>query len=146
MTPQNVRDAQKSIVALTNTIQAWIKTINDGDPQNLIGYMSNMAVELQDLQARVRTLMPIEAGGFGGRARLQALSDLKKLNVEVYETEGGYFGFTGCDADQWEGLDDAINAAMREHPQAFVPLTTLPLLATIVSDTSRRKNLGGMRL
>lgn len=133
MNPQNVRDAQKSIVALTNTLQAWIKTINDGDPQTLIGTMSNMAVELQDHQARVRTLMPIEAGGFGGRSRLQALSELKKLSVEVYETEAGYFGFTGCEVDQWEGLDDAISAAMREHPQVFVPLTTLPLLATIVS-------------
>ncbi|MEN3374407.1 hypothetical protein [Dechloromonas sp. ZS-1] len=65
-----------------------------------------------DMEVEVRPV------GIGGRTFPQWLRVLdNECNVSVYESEleTGLFGFTGCDADIYESVEEAVEAAVTHY-------------------------------
>lgn len=111
--------------ALSLLCIGWTQGLQKSPDQPTLETVEMMISDLERFRAAVRQQLPVESGGFEGLSREQAIKALRNVAIEVYETGGGYFGFTGCDADQWECFDDAINAALKYHPEAVPQKVTL---------------------
>ena len=111
--------------ALSLLCSEWAQGLQKSPAQPILDAVEMMISDLERFRAAVRQNLPVENGGFEGLTREQAIKALRDVAIEVYETGGGYFGFSGCDADQWECFDDAINAALKYHPEALPQKLTL---------------------
>lgn len=121
-------DTPSHSIALRSWCTKWASGVEKSSETRVLKDIEQMISELESIRSSARQALPIELGGFGGLERDQAIKLLVIAKIEVYETEGGYFGYSGCEADQWEHFDDALSAALQEHPEV-VP-TTLDLTVT----------------
>ena len=55
-------------------------------------------------------------GGFGGHCQCKLVKGLKSKGIDVYENDDGSCGYTGCNADAYDNLDEALVAALKANP------------------------------
>ncbi|MBV7542026.1 hypothetical protein [Acidovorax sp. sic0104] len=114
-----VSAGHKPHAALRALFESWTKATATHGTGDILADLEQMIGGLEHLRAQIRPALPTSCGGFAGLQRTDAIKLLRQAGVEVSETPGGYFGYTGCDASQWECLDDAISAALQLHPQVL---------------------------
>lgn len=106
------RDAAK--VLLIN----WADALADGSTDNLVADVDEVIDFLRTFQNKARDVLPIRNGGFAGTSAEeweQRLSD--EHDVTVYEAEDlpGHYGYTDCDADDFQSKEAALSAAIAKY-------------------------------
>lgn len=100
----------------------WKKALNDGVQHNLVEDVDSLIHRLEIFRVKARRVLPIANGGFGGISESLLLEKLNNFGVEIYESDGGTWGFTGCDVDEFVSSDEAMNAALQAHPEVISAL------------------------
>lgn len=112
---------------LRKLCEQWVAQLGQAKQANILQEVNEVISGLEHFKDAVRTALPIEMGGFGGWNREGAIEVLRAANVRVYETEAGYFGYTGCDADMWDHFDDALSAALCDNAKVRPDMLQLPI-------------------
>ena len=90
---------------------------NNGDG-NLIHNIDEVIALLVIFKSKAQSQLPINNGGLAGKNIQYWVDYLKKeAGIDIYESEylPGYFGFSGCSADQYNSETEAVVAALQER-------------------------------
>ena len=112
--PEQVRDRFR--IAITTLAESWVEELGDRCQRNLADDVTGIIGLLEVFQANARRVLPIANGGFGGHCQCKLVKGLKSKGIDVYENDDGSCGYTGCNADAYDNLDEALVAALKANP------------------------------
>lgn len=95
-------------------LENWRNALAVENSENLAGDVERLISELRAFEVFALQHLPIQNGGLQGKPAQYWLDLLDPLGISVYEAEDlpGHFGYTGCDADDYMSLDEALVAAV----------------------------------
>lgn len=97
-------------------LRNWVSAIEDDFKGDLISDVDQVIENLKVFKQHAQAVLPVQNGGLGGESLKTWQDRLDEIGVSVYQVEDMQcYGFTECDADEYDSEVDATVAAIQAY-------------------------------